>query len=290
MLRNRKFYFFVLPAVLVIAVLIGFPVVKLFWLSGMRYDLMKGVIEPIGWANFQRILGDTEFLHAILRTLLYVVVVVTANFVLGLTMAVVADRPFKGNRLFQLILMFPMLLIPTAAGVLWRFMYNPTIGPLNSLLKALSLPQVAWLSSSSLAVWSIMLVDIWAWTPYMFLVLYAGLKALPQEPLEAARIDGAGSFKVLRYVTLPMLRPVVFVAVSLKFIDTFRVFAYPWVLTEGGPGGSSHVMSTYIYLNAFRNLKYGLSSAMAVVAMLISLTFSSIFLYFAFTRGRGETA
>ncbi len=284
MLQRRRTYLFVLPALVVIVALIAFPLGKLIHLSSMQYDLMKGVIRPVGWANYQKTLSNPEFLRSVLRTFMYVVVVVAVNFILGLVMALVVNRPFRGNRVFQAMLMLPMLVIPTAASVLWRFMYNPTIGPLNAILKAFHLPQVQWLSNSTTAIWFIMLVDIWAWTPWMFLVLYAGLKALAQEPIEAARIDGASGWQVLRYITLPMLRPIIFVAVSLKFIDTFRVFGYPWVMTEGGPGGSSHVMSTYIYQLAFRNLKYGLSSSMAVIAMLVALTASSLFLYLAWTR------
>jgi ABC-type sugar transport system permease subunit len=204
------------------------------------------------------------------------VVVVFFNFIIGFGMALVCSQEFRGNRILRAIIILPMLLIPTAAAVLWRFMYNYDLGVINKLLAFFRLGTPNWLGDPGLSLPSVLITDIWAWTPWMFLILFAGIEGLPKDALEAGVIDGASYFQLVRYIIIPMMRPITRVAVSLKAIETFRTFDYVWVMTRGGPGSSSDIMSTFVYKQAFKHLKYGYSASLSLVVLFIMILLSFI--------------
>jgi ABC-type sugar transport system permease subunit len=181
-----------------------------------------------------------------------------------------------------------MLLIPTAAAVLWRFMYSYDVGFINKLLAIFHINGPNWLGDMRLALPSVLITDIWAWTPWMFLILFAGIEGLPKDTLEAGVIDGATYFQLVRYVIIPMMRPITRVAVSLKAIETFRTFDYVWVMTRGGPGSSSDIMSTFVYKQAFKHLKYGYSAALSLVVLLLMILLSFITLRNLILPGRNK--
>jgi len=183
------------------------------------------------------------------------------------------------------VLIFPMLLIPVAAATLWRFMYNYDIGVINKTLVSLGIGRVNWLGSPDLVLYSIIITDIWAWTPWMFLILLAGLEGIPLEPIEAARMDGASGWKLIRYVILPLMSPVTRVAVSLKAIETFRTFDYVWVMSRGGPGSYSEIMSTFVYKQAYKNLTYGYSGAISFLVLALMVAVSVVVLRRVIMRG-----
>ena len=198
---------------------------------------------------------------------------------LGLGLAVLLDRPLRGRSIFRAALLIPMMLPPVVAGVVWRLMLNPDFGAINGTLKGagLNTDALTWTASPLLALASVIAVDIWQWTPFMFLVLLAGLQAIPQEPYEAAMIDGASAWQTFRHVTLPLVRPAILIALLLRTMDLLRVFDQIFILTEGGPGFATETVSLYIYRAAFRFFDFGYAAAMSfvllVVTNIISLTY-----------------
>lgn len=263
-----------IPSIVVTIVLLAIPIAYGFFLSFTNLDLIKRTNDFIGLKNYLKAFNDTALYMSIFRNIIYVVIVVIFNFLFGFFMAFICYQKFIGNRVLRFIIILPMLLIPTAAAVLWRFLYNYDIGLINSLLTTMNLSRIGWLISPKFALLSVILTDIWAWTPWMFLILLAGMENLDTQVLEAANIDGASQFQVVKNIMLPIMSPVIIIAVSLKAIETFRTFDYVWVMTSGGPGGSSDITSTFIYKQAFKHLQYGYSSALSfiVMAILVLLT------------------
>jgi multiple sugar transport system permease protein len=267
---------FVVPAVVITIICLAVPLSNAVKMSFTNLDFIKNTDEFVGGRNYVKIFTDLDFYKAIGRTLVYVVVVVFFNFLIGFGMALVCSQDFRGSKILRAVIILPMLLIPTAAAVLWRFMYNYDVGVINKVLAFFRLPGPNWLGDSNLALPSVLLTDIWAWTPWMFLILFAGIEGLPKETLEAGIIDGASYMQLVRFIMIPMMRPITRVAVSLKAIETFRTFDYVWVMTRGGPGSSSDIMSTFVYKQAFKHLKYGYSAALSLVVLLIMVLLSFI--------------
>ena len=272
--QQKMYKLFVVPAVVITILFLFIPISNGVKMSFTNLDFIKNTDKFVGVANYVKIFSDVDFYKAIGRTIIYVVVVVFFNFIIGFAMALVCSQEFWGNRMLRAIIILPMLLIPTAAAVLWRFMYNYDIGVINKVLAIFHIYGPNWLGDMRLSLLSILITDIWAWTPWMFLILFAGVEGLPKETLEAGVIDGATYFQLVRYVIIPIMRPITRVAISLKAIDTFRTFDYVWVMTRGGPGGSSDIMSTFVYNQAFKHLKYGYSAALSLVVLIFMIVLS----------------
>lgn len=268
-----------IPSLVILAVTFVAPIIYAFFISFRDYNISRGVNEFIGIGNYIKLFSDTSFFHAIGRNLIYVVLTVGINFILGFIMAFVVNIKLKGSNLLSVILIFPMVLMPAAAAVLWRFMYNETFGIVNHVLGLFGVAGRSWLASPNTALYSVILTDIWAWTPWMFLVLLAGMKSVPNDPIEAARIDGASSISLFRYITLPLMRPIILIALTLKTIDTFKAFDYLWIMTRGGPGEASHIISSYVYWKAFSVLNFGYGSAMAIISLFILLIISLAYVF-----------
>jgi multiple sugar transport system permease protein len=275
--RERSLpYLLIAPTVAALAALSVYPL-----LYAIRISLQSGSGEAARWtlANFARLATDQFFLAALWHTLLYAIVALTFEFLLGLSLALILDRPLRGRGLFRALLLVPMMLPPVVVGVVWRLMLNPNFGAINGTLKAAGADtdSLTWTASPTLALASVIAVDVWQWTPFMFLVLLAGLQAIPQEPYEAAMIDGSSAWQTFRYVTLPLLRPAILVALLLRTMDLLRVFDQIFILTEGGPGFATETVSLYIYRTAFRFSDFGYATAMSFVLLLltniISLTY-----------------
>jgi len=189
-----------------------------------------------------------------------------------LGLAVLLDRPLRGRSLFRSALLIPMMLPPVVVGVVWRLMLNADFGAINGTLKGAgaNTDSLTWTASPVLALASVIAVDIWQWTPFMFLVLLAGLQAIPQEPYEAALIDGSSAWQTFRYVTLPLLKPAILIALLLRTMDLLRVFDQIFILTEGGPGFATETVSLYIYRTAFRFFDFGYAAAMSFVLLVLT--------------------
>ncbi|MBI3695359.1 MAG: sugar ABC transporter permease, partial [Acidobacteria bacterium] len=190
------------------------------------------------------------------------------------------SREFRGRRVLRSILLIPMLLPPVVVAVIWRLILNPEFGVLNGTLRSLGFntAKLTWAASEKTAMLSVILVDVWQWTPFMFLLLLAGLQGLPVEPFEAAVVDGASGWQVFRRLTLPMLRPVIAIAVLLRGMDLLRVFDQIFILTQGGPGFATETVTLYIYRTAFRFYNFGYAAAMSFVLLVATTLIARAFL------------
>ena len=278
--RDRALpYLLVAPTVGVLLALSIYPL-----LYSVRVSFQTGSGEAAHWslANFSRLATDRFFFSALGHTVIYAVVALTFEFLLGLGLAVLLDRSLRGRAIFRAVLLIPMMIPPVVVGVVWRLMLNADFGAINGTLSRLGVDTkgFTWTASPNLALASVIAVDIWQWTPFMFLVLLAGLQAIPQEPYEAAMIDGAGPFQTFRHVTLPLLRPAILVALLLRTMDLLRVFDQIFILTEGGPGFATETVSLYIYRAAFRFFDFGYAAAMSFVLLALTNVISAIYIKF----------
>ncbi len=274
MRRINPSLFFLLPAVLTIIFLTIIPLVYSLYLSLTSYELGRPYLgmKFIGLDNYILTIKDMRFLVALLRTLIFVAITVSVEFGLGLALALLFNREFKGRGLVLTIMMIPFMIAPIAVGFLWWMIYDVNYGPLNHLVVDvfhLNAKPVAWTASPRIALYSIILTDIWQYTPFMMLILLAGLRSIPPEPYEAALIDGASGFAIFRYITLPLLKPAILVAILIRTIDAFKVYDLVYLLTFGGPGTASEVASFYIYLTGFRHFRMGYAAAQSYILLII---------------------
>jgi multiple sugar transport system permease protein len=224
------------------------------------------------WQNFTRLLSDQFFLSALAHTFVYAAIALTVEFLLGLGLALILDKEIRGRQIFRTLLLVPMMLAPVVVGVVWRLMLNSNFGALNGTLKSFGIntENLTWTASPKLAMASVIAAEVWQWTPFMFLILLAGLQAIPQEPYEAAIVDGSSAWQTFRYVTLPLLKPAILIALLLRTMDLLRVFDHIFIMTEGGPGFATETLSLYIYRTAFRFSNFGYAAAMSFVLLIIT--------------------
>jgi multiple sugar transport system permease protein len=280
---RRLPYLFLAPAVAVLLSLSIYPLIYSLSVS-LQVESTKGPRWSFG--NFQRLLSDNFFLSAMGHTLVYAASALTCEFLLGLGLALLMNSRIRGRALFRASLLVPMMLPPVVVGVVWRLMLNPDFGAINGTLKGFGFntDALTWTASPRLALLSVIVVDIWQWTPFVFLVLLAGLQAIPQEPYEAAKIDGSSRWQTFRYVTLPLLKPAILIALLLRTMDLLRVFDQIFILTEGGPGFATETISLYIYRTAFRFFDFGYAAAMSFVLLVITNVISVVYIRFLQTR------
>jgi multiple sugar transport system permease protein len=262
----------------------AYPIARLAYLAFRDYDPAYQTNDFVGLDNFREIFAGAGWAHAG-RTFAYTAVCVAGSFVLGLAFAlltVAVEEAFSRGTatLLRQVTILPMIFVPAAAGVMWSFAYTEHYGWVNHLLAAAGLPTYPWLVSRG-AFFLVMLTDVWGWTPFMYLILLAGLQTLPREPLEAARADGAGAWQSFWHVVLPMLRPVVLIALTIKTLDTYRAFDYLWVMTQGGPGTASTTLTVATYKTAFLELRLGKASAYGLLTMLFPLAVVNLYLALA---------
>ncbi|WP_251026657.1 MULTISPECIES: carbohydrate ABC transporter permease [unclassified Bacillus (in: firmicutes)] len=274
---------FFFPAGIFMLVFLVYPILLLIRDSFYKIDLINPSLrEFVGFANYTNSLTSSRFLKALWNTVVYIGVAVCIEFILGLILALLLSNAFKGSQFIRTLLLSPLMLAPLVTGLIWKFMLNDQFGIINWGLYKLGLlsdpHQILWLSDSRFALYSTIIADIWLTTPFIMLVLLAGIKGIPISLYESAEIDGANKWHKFRYITFPSLIPVATVALLIRIIDAARTFDIVWVLTQGGPGFSSEVLSTYMYKTLTRYGEVGQSSAMAVIFIIILLILSSFFI------------
>jgi multiple sugar transport system permease protein len=261
------------PAVLLLAVLTLYPALNLIAMSVSTIEF-KGSVDVWTFAprrNLAAMLADPSLGAAIVNTMVFVVVAVAVEMVLGLALALAVGGLRRGKGLMRTVMIVPILVPPVAIGSMFKLMYNHDFGLFNQMLGALGLGPVSWLGSTSLALWSVIIVDIWHWVPFVFLILFAAVEGLPRDVLEAGRVDGATRWQLLTRVTLPLLAPAIGVALLFRSILAFKAFDEVFLLTGGGPGTSSELLSLHLYRVFFEQnqLGYGaLLSVLTIVAVL----------------------
>lgn len=255
------------PAVVTLLVLMVFPLVYTAYLS-LHEWYASSVLGPqfVGLQNYVQLFArDERFWPAFVTTLVFTVGSVILTVVLGLGIAHLLIRVFPGRGLARTLMLLPMIATPVAMALVWMTMMSPTIGVLNWLLSCVGLPPSAWVSSPRSVIAALLLVETWMWTPMTTLICLAGLAALPGEPFESARVDGASSRQVFWHVTLPLLRATLVVAALFRTIDALKVFDIVYVMTEGGPGFASETLNLYVFQTSFKYLNLGYASALIVV-------------------------
>jgi ABC-type sugar transport system permease subunit len=268
---RRNYWLFCVPALALLIVVIGVPVAYTVHLSTLHYSLLNGTQSPAGLANYKRALTDPGVWRALERTAIYIVVTGALDFAIGMIQALIVFQ-LKGRlaKIVKGFFILPILLIPSVSAIFWQMiMYGPPYEEFNRLF-GISL-NVPLLGGTSTALIGIMITAIWAWSPWSFLLLSSGLESLNREILEAAAIDGAGFLTVVRRMIFPLLRPVIFVTVAFKAVVSLNTFAFPWAMTRGGPGGSSHVLATYIYQNSFGLFNYGYGAAASILMLILGV-------------------
>ncbi|MBK9443881.1 MAG: sugar ABC transporter permease [Comamonadaceae bacterium] len=269
--RNLQILF-PLPAIVFIALLMVFPILYTLYLSFTNWNLTSGM-EPtfVGLTSYLRVFSEPRFLQALVRTFTFTLFAVAIQVVLGVAIALILNRAFLGKSIAKLLLLLPLVATPVAVGIVFNLFYDPTIGLLNFALDAVGLPQGRWVSSESTVIASLVMVDVWQWTPMITLIVLAGLAGLSEEPVEAARVDGASEWQILRYVTIPMVMPVILTAMILRLIDALKTFDIIFAMTGGGPGYASETLNIMGFKYSFEYFRMGQSSVILVALFLVVL-------------------
>lgn len=276
----RTGWAFAAPGLSLLFVVMGLPLLSAALMSLSSLTLRHFRLAPFkGLGNFERVLGDPLFWEATWLTIRYSVITVTGEFVIGLALALMLQKVLRWRAVYFAILTIPMAMSPIAVALIWRMLLQPNLGVINQSLRALGLEGVDWFGDPALALATMAAVDIWQQTSFVVLILAAGLAALPREPYEAAEVDGAGAVQQFFYITLPMLRPVAAIAVVIQLINEFRTYDLPFVLTRGGPGNATEVLSYFAYRRAFLGLSLNEGAAAAWILLLIVLVLTVVFFW-----------
>jgi multiple sugar transport system permease protein len=255
-----------LPAVVVFVALTGYPIVNLLRMSVSTIEFRDGkefwTFTPA--RNWAALLTDPGLGPTVVNTLIFVAAAVAVEMVLGLALALLVGGMTRGKGLMRTIMIIPILVPPVAIGSMFKLMMNYDFGLFNQMLAVLGLGPVSWLGSPSLALWSVVLVDVWHWVPFVFLILFAAVEGLPKEVLEAGRVDGANRWQLLWRVTLPLLMPAITVAFLFRAILAFKAFDEVFLLTGGGPGTSSELLSLHLFKVFFEQNQLGYGAMLSV--------------------------
>jgi multiple sugar transport system permease protein len=270
-----------LPAALFLAFFIGWPLVQFVSDSFFKISpIAGGPREFVGFANYVTAFTSSDFVGAAWRTLVYTIIVVTFEFVLGLLVALLFTSLGNSSRVFRTIFLYPLMIAPIVAGLLWRFLLIDNFGIVNEILKSVGIiqssDQIQWLSDPSIALFSVAIPDIWLTTSFITLVLFAGLQNVPGDVIEAARIDGARYPTILFRIVIPLLRPVIAVALIVRGIDAARAFDVIVIQTNGGPQQSTETLSLLIYRTMVRFGDPGLASAMGTIYLIAMMAIALV--------------
>jgi multiple sugar transport system permease protein len=279
-----------MPALVLFAVVALLPIGELIAMSLSRIDWVRGVAnwQFVGLDQYVRALRDPLFHAGIGNTLVFAVAAVTVQMILGFALALMTTKVQRGRTVYRTVFLLPILVPGIVIGAIWKLMYNLDFGVLNQLLDALHMQPVDWLGNQSTALLSVIAVDVWHWTPFVFLLLLAGLESLPRDAYEAAHVDGATFWQELRYITLPLMLPTVIVTLVFRIIVGVKVFDEIYLLTAGGPGTATEVVSYTIFRRFFTEGQSGYGAAMSVIVLFaLALTF---IVAQTLTRTRSTTA
>lgn len=277
--RNQK-WLYTMPAVLFVLLMMVFPILYTVRISFYEWS-MSSTTPPkwVGLDNYIALLSDGRFWMTVKQTFVFTFGALIVQTVLGVAIAVLLHREFFGKNLVKTIFLLPMVATPVAMGLVWLLIYEPSIGAANTLLKMLGLNPQLWIASPTQVIPSLILMDVWMWTPMISLIVMAGLATLPTEPYEAADVDGATTWQKFWNVTLPLLRPTIIVAVMLRLIDVLKTFDIIYATTQGGPNLKSETLNIYGYTLGFQYFKLGMASSLLVIFFAIVMAFTLLMIY-----------
>ncbi len=272
---------FIAPALILLFFVTIYPVFYVFYLSLYRRLLIFDISRFVGLENYIFLLKDARFWNALINTTYFSAVSVSLELLFGLYIAILLNRSFKMKGLIMAIVLIPWAIPTVVTAKMWEWIYNTDFGILNYLFGS----KINWLGTPFLAINAAVFMDVWKTTPFVAIILMAGLKVIPQELYQAAKVDGAGRWAIFRRITLPLLKPVVLIVLIFRTLDAFRVFDAIYVLTGGGPANTTETLSIYAYKVLFQTLQFGYGSALSVVVFLCVGSIS-IFYIKILSRGR----
>ncbi len=279
-------YAFIAPALLLLVVVVLFPILTALYLSFHNVRLVSPDQAFMGFAtafnglnNYLEVLANPEFREALLTTFVFTGLTVIGSFALGLWLAVLLDSAIKGRSFWRILMLTPWVVAPVVAGATWSWMFETRYGVFNALIRTIlpSVPPIPWLAQPTLALLAVSLTNVWLRTPFMMVMLLAGLQAIPLDQYEAAAVDGATAWQRFRFITIPHLSFVILVATLLESIWTFKHFDIVQVMTGGGPGRATALLSTLIYKTSFEFFRFGPASAMGMLMTLVLLAFAVVY-------------
>jgi multiple sugar transport system permease protein len=286
--RMLSKYYYLLPVIVLLVAITIFPLLYSLIVSftNMRLTSMEGP-KFAGLKNYYEILfHDKRFWRSLYNTFTIAVPALVLEAIIGLGIALLLNRGIRGKKIITVLLILPVVIPPITTGLIWRMLYHEKYGAINGLLYAIGIKyQITWLSTPGLAKFAVIITDVWQWTPFMMMMILAGLQSIPVECIEAAEVDGANAFQRFIYITLPMLRYTIMVAALLRIMDLIKLFDVIFVLTMGGPGGTTETISIYTYLVSFRAFRMGYGSALSYLVLIITVLFSTYFI--KIVRGKG---
>ncbi|MFC7157182.1 carbohydrate ABC transporter permease [Halomarina halobia] len=263
---------FLLPSVLILMFLSLYPFLQGIWMSLHQWPLGGGERAFVGTANYAALLGGERFHNALWNTVVFTGVSVTVELILGTALALYLFSLSKRWRpIFRTIFIVPMVVTPIATGLMWRLMLNGRIGVVNYLLYLAGLPIPEWTSSPFMAMFTVIVIDVWQWTPLVIMIVFAGLLSIPESLYEAARVDGAPRWAIFRHITLPGIRYMLAIAAVFRLMRSFRSFDIIWLVTQGGPGTSTEILNVYLYRVAFVFLRGGEAAALGLILLVVTI-------------------
>ncbi len=286
--QRRDRLIFLVPSMTVLAVLLVYPLAYSLGLAFYNYYLPVPRTTFVGFDNFRFILGDDAFWEALGVTARFTGAAVAIEVLLGSAVALLLDSRIPCRRFVNTVVLLPMAITPAVAGLLMRWMFESNWGLVNYFLGLVGVRGPGWTGDPAWALWSIIFADVWQNTPFVILVVYAGLQSVPVEPLEAAMVDGASRAQTLAHVVFPFLRPLVLFVLIIRSMDAFRIFDQVFVMTGGGPGTTTQTITFYNYVMAFRQLRMGRASALGVITLLILSLVIGAWIYLLYRREKGE--
>jgi multiple sugar transport system permease protein len=273
--RNVR-HIFILPSVIFVVVMVAFPLGYTLVISLRDWNLTTYAAQRwIGIQNYLTLFSDARFWAAMGRTLAFSFGAVAVEMILGVAIALFLNREIRGKNLTKTLFLLPMVATPVAVGMVWLLIYEPTIGLANHVLRLVGMMPQPWLTSRKTVLGSLMLVDIWQWTPIIMLITLAGLAVLPRDPYDSARIDGANKAQILARITLPLVMPTVLVGILIRLIDALKTYDIIYSTTQGGPGEASETLNILGYVLGFSYFKMGLGAAL-IVLFLVTVTLVSL--------------
>ena len=264
-------YLFILPAVAIMVAGLAYPVLQAVFLSFYNWQIGLPLSDApyVGLDHYRRLVADPDVRESLWVTLRFGFWTITIEMVLGIALALLLEKPIRGASVFRTIFILPLMVSPVVVGLIWRYLFDARIGWINYYLGYLGIEPQVWLGDADLAFFAIVFTDIWQWTPFIFIIVIAGLQALPSEVLEASRIDGANWWQQIFLVKLPMIRSILLIALLMRLIDVFRALEVMFIMTGGGPGRATELLSLHIYNRAFSTQQLGYASAIAVLLIVI---------------------
>ncbi|MBL8129194.1 MAG: sugar ABC transporter permease [Chloroflexia bacterium] len=281
---------YVLPATILLVLITLFPFFYLVYNSLMRWNLQRAYMGKafIGLENYRNMLADPLFWDAMRVTAVATVAIVVVQLILGMALALLFSRQMAGRRVLRSLFLLPLITTPVVVGLTWRMLFNADLGMINYALRSMGLPEPLWLASTTWALPSIIITDTWQVVPFVTLMFVAGLQSLPVEPREAATIDGASPVRIFFDITLPQLRPLIFLAMLFRVTDALRLFDLIYVMTSGGPANATQTLNLYAFKVGFTFLDIGYGSALAVALMAICIGLSLIIIRYSGLEVEGK--